>query len=60
MIDDLTPLHQLENNLNSQSFFLYKPDKAFRVEQSEDDKTNLKLVGKNPLLEQSYIFILKI
>ena len=48
MIDDLTPLHQLENNLNSQSFFLYKPDKAFRVEQSEeDDETNFKLVGKN-------------
>ena len=48
MIDDLTPLHQLENNLNSQSFFLYKPDKAFRIEQSEeDDETNFKLVGKN-------------
>ena len=46
MIDDLTPLHQIENNLNSQSFFLYKPDKAFRVEQSEeDDETNFKLVG---------------
>ena len=31
MIDDLTPLHQLNKNLSNQDFFLYKPKDAYRM-----------------------------
>ena len=31
MIDDLTPLHQLNKNLSSQDFFIYKPKDAYRM-----------------------------
>ena len=31
MIDDLTPLHQLKNDLTSQDFFLFKPLESYRM-----------------------------
>ena len=48
MIDDLTPLHQLNKNLSLQDFHLFKPNSAYRLSQSNENKnTNYKLVGKN-------------
>ncbi|MEM9076197.1 MAG: glycosyl hydrolase [Bacteroidota bacterium] len=48
MIDDLTPLHQLSKEMASSSFYLYKPDKAYRIQQSGGwRKPNTKLVGEN-------------
>ncbi|UII74725.1 glycosyl hydrolase [Flagellimonas sp. HMM57] len=48
MIDDLTPLHQLSSEMANNSFFLYKPDKAYRMQQSGGwSKPNMKLVGEN-------------
>ncbi|MEM9361848.1 MAG: glycosyl hydrolase [Bacteroidota bacterium] len=48
MIDDLTPLHQLSNEMASAPFYLYKPDKAYRLQQSGGwRKPNTKLVGEN-------------
>lgn len=48
MIDDLTPLHQLNKDLENASFFLYKPDQAYRMQQSgRSGRTNFKLVGEN-------------
>ncbi|MEM7484436.1 MAG: glycosyl hydrolase [Bacteroidota bacterium] len=48
MIDDLTPLHQLSPKMADNSFFLYKPDKAYRMQQSGGwSKPNMKLVGEN-------------
>ena len=48
MIDDLTPLHQLNNSLGLQDFHLFKPKSAYRLSQSNENKnTNYKLVGKN-------------
>lgn len=48
MIDDLTPLHQLSTELNQKKFHLYKPDKAYRMQQSGvSRRTNYKLFGKN-------------
>ena len=48
MIDDLTPLHQLSKDLENASFHLYKPDQAYRMQQSGSwGRTNYKLVGEN-------------
>ncbi len=48
MIDDLTPLHQLSNEMAGNTFFLFKPDKAYRMQQSGGwSKPNMKLVGEN-------------
>ena len=48
MIDDLTPLHQLSNKVSNSDFYLYKPDKAHRMQQSGGwRKPNTKLVGEN-------------
>ena len=48
MIDDLTPLHQLSKDLENVSFQLYKPDQAYRMQQSGSwGRTNYKLVGEN-------------
>ena len=48
MIDDLTPLHQLSKDLENADFHLYKPDKAYRMQQSGSwGRTNYKLVGEN-------------
>ncbi|MEX0274276.1 MAG: glycosyl hydrolase [Flavobacteriaceae bacterium] len=48
MIDDLTPLHQLSDEMTKSKFHLYKPDKAYRMQQSGGwGKPNMKLVGEN-------------
>ncbi len=48
MIDDLTPLHQLSDEIANAQFHLYKPDEAYRMQQSGGwRKPNTKLVGKN-------------
>ncbi len=48
MIDDLTPLHELNKNISVQKFHIFKPDIAYRIYQSnENEKINYQLVGKN-------------
>ncbi|MFS4494395.1 VPS10 domain-containing protein [Maribacter sp. 2308TA10-17] len=47
MIDDLTPLHQLSTDIKNREAFLYKPDKAFRMQQSGWGKANELLEGTN-------------
>ena len=48
MIDDLTPLHQLHNELIQKDYYLYKPDKSYRMHQSGGwGRVNSKLVGEN-------------
>ena len=48
IIDDLTPLHQLSPDMANQEFHLFKPDKAYRMQQSGGwSKPNTKLVGEN-------------
>ena len=48
MIDDLTPLHQLESSSNDKEFILFKPDMSYRLAQSGGwRKPNTLLVGEN-------------
>ncbi len=48
MIDDLTPLHQLSEEMVKKDFYLYKPDKTYRTQQSEGwGSADLRLEGKN-------------
>jgi photosystem II stability/assembly factor-like uncharacterized protein len=47
MIDDLTPLHQLSAQVAKSSSFLYKPDQAYRMQQSGRGKANSKIEGNN-------------
>ena len=48
MIDDLTPLHQLESSSNDKEFILFKPDMSYRLAQSGSwRKPNTLLVGEN-------------
>jgi photosystem II stability/assembly factor-like uncharacterized protein len=48
MIDDLTPLHQLTEEMAKSDFYLYKPDITYRTQQSSGrSKPNLKLEGEN-------------
>ena len=47
MIDDLTPLHQLSNDVANAEFYLFKPDQAYRMQQGGWRKPNTKLVGEN-------------
>ncbi|MGB5358192.1 MAG: glycosyl hydrolase, partial [Eudoraea sp.] len=48
MIDDLTPLHQLSDDLAKNDFILYKPDLTYRTQQSSGwNKANMKLEGEN-------------
>lgn len=47
IIDDLTPLHQLSAELKNKEAFLYKPDNAYRMQQSGWGKANPKLEGAN-------------
>ena len=48
MIDDLTPLHQLSDEVKNSDFYLYKPDMAYRIHQSGGwNEPNTKLVGEN-------------
>ena len=48
MIDDLTPLHQLSADVASANFYLFAPDKAYRMQQAGGwGRVNTKLVGEN-------------
>ena len=48
MIDDLTPLHQLSQEIINKNFYLFKPDKSYRMHQSGGwGRVNTKLVGEN-------------
>ncbi len=48
IIDDLTPLHQLSNEMANKDFFIYKPDISYRMEQEGGwSEPNMKLVGAN-------------
>mgnify|MGYP001794216138 CR=1 FL=1 len=48
MIDDLTPLHQLSQEMANANFYLYAPDKAYRMQQGGGwGRVNKKLVGEN-------------
>ena len=48
MIDDLTPLHQLNKEITNKNFYLFKPDKSYRMHQSGGwGRVNTKLVGEN-------------
>ena len=46
MIDDLTPLHQLSKEITNKNFYLFKPDKSYRMHQSGGwGRVITKLVG---------------
>ena len=48
MIDDLTPLQQLSEQITNADFYLYKPDRAYRMQQSGGwGVPNTLLVGEN-------------
>lgn len=47
MIDDLTPLHQLSDAVANSEFHLYKPDDAYRMQQSGWGRADLRLEGEN-------------
>lgn len=48
MIDDLTTLHQLSDDISNSAFHLFKPDASYRMQQSGGwSKPNAKLVGEN-------------
>ncbi len=47
MIDDLTPLHQLSAEMSKQEAVLFKPDQAYRMQQSGWGRANPKLEGTN-------------
>ncbi len=48
IIDDLTPLHQLSDEVAASEFHLYKPDDSYRIHQSGGwGAPNKKLVGEN-------------
>ncbi|WP_127018569.1 WD40/YVTN/BNR-like repeat-containing protein [Flagellimonas beolgyonensis] len=48
MIDDLTPLHQLSDEVRNSDFYLYQPDMAYRMHQSGGwQEPDTRLVGEN-------------
>ncbi|MEP2279799.1 glycosyl hydrolase [Maribacter sp.] len=48
IIDDITPLHQLTNDVAESDFYLYKPNSSYRMQQNSSwSDPNPKLVGKN-------------
>lgn len=48
IIDDLTPLHQLSDEVVNSDFYLFKPDKSYRMHQESSwSKPNKLLVGEN-------------
>ncbi len=48
MIDDLTPLQQLSDEVSQSDFYLYKPDMAYRMHQDRAWRAaDTKLVGEN-------------
>ncbi|MFT6940013.1 MAG: photosystem II stability/assembly factor-like uncharacterized protein [Cyclobacteriaceae bacterium] len=47
MIDDLTPLHQLSDEVANKDFYLFKPDQSYRMNQDGWGSSNSKLEGTN-------------
>lgn len=48
MIDDLTPLHQMSDEVKNSKAYLFKPDMSYRMHQSGGwGRTNPKLEGAN-------------
>ncbi len=48
MIDDLTPLHQLSSEMANNAYYLFKPDDAYRMQQSGGwEEPDTRLVGEN-------------
>jgi len=47
LIDDLTPLHQLNEQVAQSNFHLYKPKDAYRMGGGGRGRANTKLEGKN-------------
>ncbi len=47
MIDDLTPLHQLNNEMASREVVLFKPMPSYRMPDGGGRSVNRKLVGEN-------------
>ncbi|MTI39270.1 VPS10 domain-containing protein [Fulvivirga lutimaris] len=47
IIDDLTPLHQLNDEVAASNFYLFKPDDSYRMNQGGWGSPNTKLVGEN-------------
>jgi len=48
IIDDLSPLHQLSQEVATSDYYLYKPDASYRMQQSGGwSEPNTKLVGEN-------------
>lgn len=47
MIDDLTPLHQLNDAIAGSKFHLFEPDNAYRMQQSGWGRPDLRLEGEN-------------
>jgi len=47
LIDDLTPLYQLNKTMVNSNFYLYQPKDAIRMNQGGRGRPNYKLEGKN-------------
>lgn len=47
IIDDLTPLHQLNDEVAANDFHLFKPDNSYRMHQGGWSEPNTKLEGEN-------------
>ena len=47
LIDDLTPLHQLSDEVSNSDFYLFKPDDSYRMHQGGWGRPNYKLEGEN-------------
>jgi photosystem II stability/assembly factor-like uncharacterized protein len=47
IIDDLTPLHQLNDEVAASDFYLFKPDDSYRMHQGGWGSPDTKLVGEN-------------
>jgi photosystem II stability/assembly factor-like uncharacterized protein len=47
MIDDLTPLHQLNDDIAARDFYLYQPKPSYRMAQAGGGRTDDKREGTN-------------
>ncbi len=47
LLDDLTPLHQLNDEVAARHFYLFKPKDAIRMNQGGRGRPDFKLQGKN-------------
>ncbi|MEL7044701.1 MAG: glycosyl hydrolase [Pseudomonadota bacterium] len=58
IIDDLTPLHQLSDDIAAANFHLYKPKPSYRMRQSGRGKRDPLLEGENHPLGVMFYFAL--